>query len=72
VLLVGGVSANRRLRSDLAAAVRKELPGVRMMKSPIGLATDNAAMIAAAGAWHLARGESHDWKKMDAEPELGL
>jgi N6-L-threonylcarbamoyladenine synthase len=52
--------------------VRKELPGVRMMIPPVGLATDNAAMIAAAGAWHLVRGESHDWKKMDAEPELDL
>jgi N6-L-threonylcarbamoyladenine synthase len=72
VLLVGGVSANRRLRNDLAKAVRKELPGVRMMIPPVGLATDNAAMIAAAGAWHLVRGESHDWKKMDAEPELDL
>ncbi len=72
ILLVGGVSANKRLRSDLSTAVRKELPGVLLMKSPVGLATDNAAMVAAAGAWHLARGESHDWKKMDAEPELDL
>jgi N6-L-threonylcarbamoyladenine synthase len=72
VLLVGGVSANKRLRSDLAKAVRLELPGVTMLKPVVGLATDNAAMVAAAGAWHLLKGESHDWKKMDAEPELDL
>lgn len=72
VLLVGGVSANARLRRDLARAVRLKLPGVMMLKTPVKFSTDNAAMIAAAGAWRLMRGESHDWKKMDAEPELTL
>lgn len=72
VLLVGGVSANARLRRDLASAVRRELPGVTMLKTPVKFSTDNAAMIAAAGAWRLLRGERHDWKKLDAEPELDL
>lgn len=72
ILLVGGVSANERLRHDLAAAIRREFPGINALQPPVGLATDNAAMIAAAGAWHLVRGESHDWRDMDAEPELDL
>lgn len=72
ILLVGGVSANARLRRDLARAVKRELPGVVMLKTPVKFSTDNAAMIAAAGAWRLMRGESHDWKKLDAEPELDL
>ncbi|OGL78367.1 tRNA (adenosine(37)-N6)-threonylcarbamoyltransferase complex transferase subunit TsaD [Candidatus Uhrbacteria bacterium RIFCSPHIGHO2_12_FULL_60_25] len=72
VLLVGGVSANTRLREDLTRAVRRELPKVAMLKTPVKYATDNAAMIAAAGAWRLLRGETHDWKKLDAEPELSL
>lgn len=72
VLLVGGVSANARLRRDLAAAVRRELPGAALLKTPVKFSTDNAAMIVAAGAWRLMRGERHDWKKLDAEPELDL
>ncbi|HWQ99787.1 MAG TPA: tRNA (adenosine(37)-N6)-threonylcarbamoyltransferase complex transferase subunit TsaD [Candidatus Methylomirabilis sp.] len=72
VLLVGGVSANARLRSDLERAVRTQLKGVTFLKTPVKFSTDNAAMIAAAGAWRLLRGESHDWKKIDADPELAL
>lgn len=72
ILLVGGVSANKRLREDLATAVKKELPGVRMLKTDIKLSTDNAAMIAAAGAWHIRNEDVDDWKKLDADPELDL
>ena len=70
VLVVGGVSANARLREDLAAAVKRELKGVTFLKPAIAFSTDNAAMIAAAGAWNLFRGKKSDWKKMDADPEL--
>lgn len=69
VLLVGGVSANPRLRRDLATAVQRELKGVTFLKPAVAFSTDNAAMIAAAGAWRLLKGERHDWKKLDAEPE---
>jgi N6-L-threonylcarbamoyladenine synthase len=72
IVLVGGVSANARLRQDLETAVRTQLKGVAFLKPAVEYSTDNAAMIAAAGAWRLMRGESHDWKKIDAEPELGL
>ncbi len=72
VMLVGGVSANKRLRDQLSSAVKKELPGIAMLKAPLKFSTDNAAMIAAAGAWRLHNGESDDWRKLDAEPELDL
>jgi N6-L-threonylcarbamoyladenine synthase len=72
IVLVGGVSANARLRHDLEMAVRTQLRGVAFLKPAVEYSMDNAAMIAAAGAWRLMRGESHDWKKIDAEPELGL
>ena len=62
----GGVACNRtlveRLRERLGQTARVSVASPR-------LNTDNAAMIAAAGAWHLARGESSGW---DLEPRDDL
>ncbi|HEU4699611.1 MAG TPA: tRNA (adenosine(37)-N6)-threonylcarbamoyltransferase complex transferase subunit TsaD [Gemmatimonadales bacterium] len=65
-VLGGGVACNRtlaeRLRARLAGRARVSVASPR-------LNTDNAAMIAAAGAWHLARGERSGW---DLEPRDDL
>ena len=53
----GGVAANRRLREETRRAA--ESAGFRAVFPPSDLCTDNAAMIAAAGAALLARGEAH-------------
>ena len=45
--VAGGVSANSRLRAELEARGRAR--GVPVFVPPLALATDNAAMIAAAG-----------------------
>lgn len=53
--VVGGVAANRRLRSVLTDAGLRA--GFEVFAPPISLCTDNAAMIAAAGAVLLESGE---------------
>lgn len=72
ILLVGGVSANSRLREDLASAVKRELPSVHFFKPALQFCTDNGAMIAAAGAWRIIKGENDDWRGLDADPELDI
>jgi N6-L-threonylcarbamoyladenine synthase len=65
-MIGGGVACNRalveRLRGRLAGIARLSVASPR-------LNTDNAAMIAAAGAWRLARGERSHW---DLEPRDDL
>ena len=59
VVLGGGVAANRELRHR--ARELGEARGLRVLVPPPASCTDNAAMIAYAGAQRLARGESDAW-----------
>jgi len=58
VVIAGGVGANRRLRSELAAAGAKD--GFKVYFPRLDFCTDNGAMIALAGAIRLASGQHQD------------
>ncbi len=69
VLLGGGVVANTRLRDRMLAAGRGA--GLEIRFPPLELCTDNAAMIACAGASRLALGERSSFE-VGADPGLEL
>jgi len=58
LVIAGGVGANRRLRSELAAAGTKD--GFQVYFPRLDFCTDNGAMIALAGAIRLAGGQHQD------------
>ncbi len=65
-MIGGGVACNRAL----AARLREALAGqARVVVASNRLNTDNAAMIGAAGAWRLSRGERSGW---ELEPRADL
>ncbi|MDQ0903891.1 N6-L-threonylcarbamoyladenine synthase [Paenibacillus sp. V4I7] len=69
LLLAGGVAANKGLRSRLAE--RCEQLNVPLLVPPLGLCTDNAAMIGAAAFLKWDKQE-FDSMELKAEPQLKL
>ncbi|MGH7658081.1 MAG: tRNA (adenosine(37)-N6)-threonylcarbamoyltransferase complex transferase subunit TsaD [Gemmatimonadales bacterium] len=65
VMAGGGVACNR----ELVARLRARMPDDRVAVASPRLNTDNAAMIGAAGAWRLARGERSG---LSLEPSSGM
>lgn len=59
VVLGGGVAANRELRRRVTEGAAAH--GIRVALPPLASCTDNAAMIAYAGAVRLAAGERDGW-----------
>jgi len=66
VLLCGGVAANKALRQGMAAKCRLPL----FIPEPV-LCTDNAAMIASCGYYHIRNGEPSDLC-LDVKPDAAI
>ncbi len=72
VLLAGGVAANGALRERLRLEVTEHGGGaIPVVYPPLAYCTDNAAMIGAAAAFVLRRGEQAGWEA-DVHPRLPL
>lgn len=70
LIVTGGVAANSHLRDTLISTGGER--GIEVSFPPPSLCTDNAAMIAAVGAFrHLQLGESHPLS-LKPDPSLGL
>ncbi|WP_181350533.1 tRNA (adenosine(37)-N6)-threonylcarbamoyltransferase complex transferase subunit TsaD [Thalassobacillus sp. CUG 92003] len=69
VIVAGGVAANSGLRSALEAKFSDE--ACSLLIPPLSLCTDNAAMIAAAGAVAYRQGHRAEWD-LNANPALSL
>ncbi|MDE2282499.1 MAG: tRNA (adenosine(37)-N6)-threonylcarbamoyltransferase complex transferase subunit TsaD [Actinomycetales bacterium] len=69
VAIAGGVAANSALRASVAAIAAQY--GIAAHVPSLAMCTDNAAMIAAAGISHLARGQRSDLA-VSADPNWSL
>ncbi|QKS70206.1 tRNA (adenosine(37)-N6)-threonylcarbamoyltransferase complex transferase subunit TsaD [Paenalkalicoccus suaedae] len=69
LLVAGGVAANKGLRKALTDACLDK--GITLTIPPLSLCTDNAAMIAAAGAIAFEQGRRSD-DRLNGEPGLDL
>ena len=71
LVVAGGVAANQAIRTSLEEAVGRH--GARLIAPPLRHCTDNAAMIALAGAEHLAAGQvDADAMSFSARPRWPL
>ena len=69
IVIAGGVAANRELRER--AAARAGEAGLTLVVPPFRACTDNAAMIAYAGAKRLERGDD-DTGRLETSPRTSL
>ena len=69
IQLSGGVSCNSELRQRVREHFERK--GIQVYYPSLGLSTDNAAMIAAAGVLRLQSGQRDDWD-LQPDPNLAL
>jgi len=72
IMLGGGVSANKWLRTELKLGAKKFLPDVEIVLPDIKYTGDNAAMVAMAGIYHAKKKNFTKWEKIEVDPNLSL
>lgn len=72
VCLVGGVAANKHLRTQLEQTVHASAPSTRFFVPDFRYCTDNAAMIGAAAVYRHLFGHPDSWYDSQADPNLPL
>ena len=72
VILGGGVIANKKLRRQFKAKIKKELPDINYQLPDIKYCTDNALMIAVTAYYHWLRGEKKSWKEITVNANLRI
>ncbi|MBI4599475.1 tRNA (adenosine(37)-N6)-threonylcarbamoyltransferase complex transferase subunit TsaD [Candidatus Uhrbacteria bacterium] len=65
VMLGGGVAANSLLRSQMIAVLTRDVPRAAVHIPQLKFCTDNAAMIAMAGYFHVKKSEYTPWHALD-------
>ncbi|KKQ80592.1 MAG: putative tRNA threonylcarbamoyladenosine biosynthesis protein Gcp [Parcubacteria group bacterium GW2011_GWC2_38_7] len=68
IVLGGGVSANKFLRSEMLRVVAERLPNVKVLMPEIKMAGDNAAMIAQAAYFHVLKKDFFSPVKLKPDP----
>jgi N6-L-threonylcarbamoyladenine synthase len=68
IILAGGVSANKKLRSALEEAVKKHSSDTRFLMALPHYCMDNGAMIAAAGYYQAQKQHYTDWRAVTVDP----
>jgi N6-L-threonylcarbamoyladenine synthase len=68
ILIVGGVSANRKLRETLNLTIQSELSETACLPSAPGYSMDNGAMIAIAGYYKFLSQGATPWQDLDVDP----
>jgi N6-L-threonylcarbamoyladenine synthase len=72
VFLSGGVSANKRLRTELGDRLKNTFPEITYHVPAFKYCTDNAAMIAAAGYYRAIKRDYSDPLDLLADPSMQL
>lgn len=72
IMLAGGVSANKELRTQMAGAVKNKCPKVNFLVPAQEYTTDNAAMVAAAAIYKLGRQKPSSFSQLRVDASLQL
>ncbi len=72
ILLGGGVIANKELRKQFRAKIRKKVPSSKFQVPSSKFCGDNAAMIALLGFYYFKTEKIDSWKNLKIKPDLRL